>query len=76
MLVDRMDAAIVRSTIRLAHNPGMSVVAEGVEDEQTWAELRPLGGDVVQGYVLSRPLPPAAADEFVADRGARRAARD
>jgi EAL domain-containing protein (putative c-di-GMP-specific phosphodiesterase class I) len=51
---------IVRSTIDLAHNMGLNVVAEGVEDEATLE--RPaarLGCDMVQGYFLSRPLPAA-----------------
>jgi EAL domain-containing protein (putative c-di-GMP-specific phosphodiesterase class I) len=51
---------IVRSTIDLAHNMGLSVVAEGVEDEATVDRLRGLGCDMVQGYLLSRPL--AAGD--------------
>jgi len=48
----------VRSTIDLAHNMGLAVVAEGVEDEATLERLRTLGCDMVQGYFLSRPLPP------------------
>jgi len=47
---------IVRSTIDLAHNMGLTVVAEGVEDEDTLDELKRLRCDVVQGYWLSRPL--------------------
>jgi diguanylate cyclase (GGDEF)-like protein len=54
------DAVIVRSTIDLAHNLGLSVVAEGVEDEATLERLRALGCDRVQGYLLARPL--AVAD--------------
>ena len=53
---DRSDAVIVRSTIDLAHNMGLSVVAEGVEDEATVDRLRGLGCDMVQGYLLSRPI--------------------
>ncbi len=51
------DAAIVRSTIRLAHELGVKVVAEGVEDEQTVQELAALGCDMGQGYYFSRPMP-------------------
>ena len=51
------DAAIVRSTIELAHNLGLQVIAEGVEDRQIWEELARLGCDFAQGYYLSRPLP-------------------
>ncbi len=51
------DAAIVRSTVELAHSLGLHVVAEGVEDQTTWQLLRTLGCDTVQGYYMSRPLP-------------------
>ena len=56
MMGDTSDALIVRSTIDLAHNLGLSVAAEGVEDEATLEGLCALGCDVVQGYLLSRPL--------------------
>lgn len=56
MARDPSDAVIVRSTIDLAHNMGLAVVAEGVEDEATFEQLRALGCDMVQGYWLSRPL--------------------
>jgi diguanylate cyclase (GGDEF)-like protein/PAS domain S-box-containing protein len=52
------DATIVRSIIDLAHNLGVEVVAEGVETEEIWDQLRELGCDVGQGYLFSRPLPP------------------
>ena len=47
---------IVRSTIDLAHNLGLKVVAEGVEDEETWQALDVLGCDTIQGYYLARPM--------------------
>ena len=56
MARDRGDAVIVRSTIDLAHNMGLAVVAEGVEDEATFEQLRALGCDMAQGYWLSRPM--------------------
>jgi diguanylate cyclase (GGDEF)-like protein len=52
------DEIIVRSTIDLAHNLGLRVVAEGVEHEQAWHKLSALGCDAAQGYYMSRPLPP------------------
>ncbi|HYA53576.1 MAG TPA: EAL domain-containing protein, partial [Streptosporangiaceae bacterium] len=55
------DAVIVRSTIALARSLGLHVVAEGVEDQQTWDELERLRCHAAQGYFLSRPLP---ADEL------------
>jgi EAL domain-containing protein (putative c-di-GMP-specific phosphodiesterase class I) len=56
MARDASDAIIVRSTIDLAHNMGLTVVAEGVEDEVTLERLRSMGCDLAQGYHLSKPL--------------------
>ena len=58
MATDEDDATIVRSTIDLGRNLGLEVVAEGVEAEAIWHELRALGCTIAQGYYLSRPLPP------------------
>ena len=52
------DATIVRSTIQMGHELGLRVVAEGVEDEQTWEKLTELGCDSAQGYYMARPLAP------------------
>jgi EAL domain-containing protein (putative c-di-GMP-specific phosphodiesterase class I) len=65
METDESDAKIVRSTIDLAHNLGLSVVAEGVESAAILAQLRELGCDEAQGYFISKPLP---AGEFNAWR--------
>ncbi len=51
------DAVIVRSIIDLAHNLGVHVVAEGVEDEATMSLLNDYGCDEAQGYHFSRPVP-------------------
>jgi diguanylate cyclase (GGDEF)-like protein len=51
------EIAIIRSTIQLAHDLGLRVVAEGVEDEPTLDALRTLGCNLAQGYHVSRPLP-------------------
>ena len=56
---DLDDAKIVRSTIELAHNLGLTVVAEGVETSKAWQLLAALGCDEGQGYFLSRPMPHA-----------------
>ncbi len=61
MLSDTSDTVIVRSTIDLAHNMGMSVVAEGIEDQNTWDKLAELQCDLGQGFHMCRPCP---ADEF------------
>jgi diguanylate cyclase (GGDEF)-like protein len=51
------DMVIVRSTIELAHNLGLKVVAEGIEDEKSLARLRAMDCDEAQGFFMSRPLP-------------------
>lgn len=56
MLSNADHDAIVRSTIDLARNMELRVVAEGVENERTWIRLGQLGCDVGQGYYLSPPL--------------------
>ena len=57
------DAVIVRSTIDLAHDLGLTAVAEGVEDEAALDMLVEYGCDQAQGYFFSRPK---AADELTA----------
>jgi diguanylate cyclase (GGDEF)-like protein len=54
---DLDDATIVRSTIDLAHNLGLSVVAEGVENAKAWDLLRELRCDEAQGYHMGKPMP-------------------
>jgi EAL domain-containing protein (putative c-di-GMP-specific phosphodiesterase class I) len=58
MRTNKSDVAIVRATIDLAHSLGYEVVAEGVDDEDTFRVLSSLGCDLAQGYYLSPPLPP------------------
>ena len=68
---DDRSAAIVRSTLQLARDLGMTMVAEGVEDAGSLAALRSWGCDLAQGYHIARPMP---ADRFLAwleDREAR-----
>jgi EAL domain-containing protein (putative c-di-GMP-specific phosphodiesterase class I) len=52
------DAVIVRAAVDLGRNLGLRVVAEGIEDAATWQELDALGCDAVQGFYISRPVPP------------------
>ncbi len=56
MVHDASKLAIVRSTVALAHELGLSAVAEGIEDVPTLALLRRIGCDVAQGYLLGRPM--------------------
>ncbi len=57
MATDPRSQALVASTIDLGHNLGLSVVAEGIEDEATADALRHLGCDIAQGYHFARPAP-------------------
>ncbi len=67
------DAVLVRSTVQMAHELGLKVVAEGVETEECLAFLREIGCDLAQGYLISRPIP-AEAFEALLLEDARRAA--
>ncbi|MES2089736.1 MAG: EAL domain-containing protein [Pseudomonadota bacterium] len=58
---DLQDAKIVRSTVDLAHNLGLTVVAEGVENAKSWKLLAGLSCDEAQGFLISRPMP---AEQF------------
>lgn len=63
------DATLVRSTITLAHELGMKVVAEGVEDARTLQQLASWGCDTIQGYHIARPLPlDELCERLIADR--------
>jgi diguanylate cyclase (GGDEF)-like protein len=68
MAADHRDRAVVRSAVQLGHALDLLVVAEGVEDEATYAYLSREGCDVVQGYLLARPLPPDEFEEWLARR--------
>ncbi|EST28244.1 hypothetical protein N566_23075, partial [Streptomycetaceae bacterium MP113-05] len=56
LAVDTEDAEIVRCTIDLAHSLGLQVVAEGVEDDETWERLRDLRCDAVQGWLVAAAM--------------------
>jgi diguanylate cyclase (GGDEF)-like protein len=59
MCSDATDSAIVYALIQLARKLNIRLVAEGVEDRWTWDALRVLDCDLIQGYLISRPLPAA-----------------
>lgn len=67
---DPEDAAIVRSTVDLAHSLGLHVVAEGVEDDVTWDRLAALGCDAAQGWLLAKALPASEATRWLNGRSA------
>jgi len=59
------DQIIVRSIIDLAHNLGLTVVAEGVETKEILERLNKLGCDIAQGYYISRPIPAVEFEDFL-----------
>jgi diguanylate cyclase (GGDEF)-like protein len=70
MSEDPRAAAIVRSTIELAHSLGMTLVAEGVEDEATAGQLAVSGCDESQGFYFSKALPAADLESWLDHRNA------
>jgi EAL domain-containing protein (putative c-di-GMP-specific phosphodiesterase class I) len=67
MTRDKHDNSIVHSTIELAHNLGLKVVAEGVEDKATIDLLAEMGCEIAQGYYFSRPLSQDALLQLMQD---------
>jgi len=65
MLDEENDAIIVHSTIELAHNLGLDVVAEGVESEEIYTKIQELGCDFAQGYYISKPMPANKAEHWI-----------
>jgi diguanylate cyclase (GGDEF)-like protein len=65
------DAVIVRSTIDLGRNLGLSVVAEGVESLRVWKRLLELGCSVAQGYFISRPVPGSEITRWLKNNAGR-----
>lgn len=68
---DAKDDAILRATIDLAHQLGLTVVAEGVEDDEAIARLAALGCEHAQGYGIGKPIP---HEQFLAWLAQRRSA--
>jgi len=72
---DPRTAAIVRSTVDLAHSLGLRIVAEGVEDPGTVEVLHRYGCDIIQGFFYSRPLPVAQLTTWLANEPAAEPSR-
>jgi diguanylate cyclase (GGDEF)-like protein len=70
-MVQDHDEVIVQSTIELAHNLGLTCVAEGVQDEETLERLAELGCDTAQGSFISPPLDGSEVVEWLRQRGQR-----
>ncbi|MEN8801584.1 MAG: EAL domain-containing protein [Thiogranum sp.] len=65
---DENDAIIVHSTIELAHNLGLNVIAEGVENQRTLSQLQQQKCDMAQGFHIAAPLPGDALQQWLQDR--------
>jgi EAL domain-containing protein (putative c-di-GMP-specific phosphodiesterase class I) len=59
------DRSIVKATILMAHELGLSCLAEGVETEEQRQQLLDLGCDSFQGYLLGKPMPAAQLQELM-----------
>ena len=66
---DANDFMIVRATVELARNLGLRVVAEGVEDVETFDRLADFGCDEAQGFFISRPLSAQDFTRWLSVRG-------
>lgn len=64
MKQEKESAAIVETCIMLAHKLNMEVVAEGIEDKETWDLLSVDGCDIAQGYYIARPMPAEQFDKW------------
>lgn len=64
------DFTIVRATVELGRNLGLRVVAEGVQDRETFDRLGDFGCDEAQGYYIAKPLEPAAFWRWLSAREA------
>jgi EAL domain-containing protein (putative c-di-GMP-specific phosphodiesterase class I) len=69
---NKRSCAITRSIIALAHDVGMSIIAEGVEREEQLDFLRDLGANYIQGFLFSKPMP---IEEFITLLSSRPALR-
>lgn len=68
IVTDRRNAIMVRSTIALAHELGMKIVAEGIEDAACLSMLTEIGCDTAQGYFIAKPMNAAALTQFLDQR--------
>jgi EAL domain-containing protein (putative c-di-GMP-specific phosphodiesterase class I) len=67
MVADENDAVLVHSIITLAHNLGLKVNAEGVEDHETLNRLAALDCDAAQGFLMAPPLPQAEITRWLSE---------
>ena len=69
MCINAQDEIIVHSIINLAHNLSLTVVAEGAEDLETIERLTLMQCNMVQGYVVSKPVLPEEFEKLPASWG-------
>ena len=62
---DGIERQIVKTIVSLAHDMGLRVIAEGVEEQEQQAYLSACGCNVIQGYLFSRPVPEADILELI-----------
>lgn len=65
MMTNPQDATIVQSTIDLAHNLGLEVVAEGIENQRILKRLHKMGCNLGQGFFIAKPMAPADLESFL-----------
>jgi EAL domain-containing protein (putative c-di-GMP-specific phosphodiesterase class I) len=65
------DKALVRSTIHLARQTGLRIVAEGVDTDYAWRQLRGMGCDAAQGFLIGAPMPAREFPAWIASWDAR-----
>ncbi|WP_326534339.1 putative bifunctional diguanylate cyclase/phosphodiesterase [Pseudorhodoferax sp.] len=73
MLSSPRDRQVTKSTITLGRELGLRTIAEGVENDQTAAELLALECDIGQGYLFGRPMPVAEFDQWCLDHAGKQA---
>jgi diguanylate cyclase (GGDEF)-like protein len=74
--IPKQEAVLVRSLIRFAQSLDMRVVAEGVERSEQWEFLQDCGCDIVQGYLMSRPISETEAFHFLRQKNESYTARE
>ncbi len=67
LTTDPRAAAVVRSTLDLAHQLGLESVAEGIEDPEALALLADWNCDVAQGYFIAKPMPAELLERWLAE---------